>query len=145
MLWHPYVLDGERGIGLRCETRPRQLEIRDPARPFNDELIDTRWTFSDGDFTIGVFATTFHDGGLVDFMQTLAGDFRGWEDTRHWRALENLDLEATNPGKGHVLFELKLDHTADPESWRFSVPFEVEAGETMQRLSGLVADLYADL
>lgn len=71
--------------------------------------------------------------------QGLAGDWRGWNGTREWWALEGeMGLDACHDGRGNVTLGVTLKRSrtsyAD-DAWSARVVFTIEAGEEMTRLA----------
>lgn len=81
---------------------------------------------------------------LVEFLESLAEDFRGWTGARHWRALENqLAIEATWQSGGHVLMKVTIrPHFGD--QWAVTAHFVIDAGSSLQRLASDFATFFRD-
>lgn len=82
----------------------------------------------------GVLFSPWERDDLVDFLDELVADFRGWTGRRTWKT-NNLTLEAGFSSGGHI----QLDWTLLPEllspSWRVTVTTWIEAGEQMSALA----------
>ncbi|MEJ8640248.1 DUF6228 family protein [Streptomyces sp. MS1.HAVA.3] len=74
-------------------------------------------------------------GDLTEFLDGLAGDFRGWEGERAW-VTNRLVLTATFHAGGHVRLRWGLRSGMFAEDpWECSVTTTVEAGEQMSRVA----------
>jgi hypothetical protein len=85
-------------------------------------------------------ATFRTDGGdgLVEFLHSLAADFRGWTGKRHWGSnYDDLQVEATHDRLGHVTLLFRFRYGPEPWEgyWDLSLPFTVEAGAEMLNLA----------
>jgi hypothetical protein len=84
-------------------------------------------------------------GDLAGFIRQLADDWRGWQGSRVWRALENeLTVEARHDGRGHVALGVTLRrsrHAYDEDAWSARVVFTLEAGQEMSALARSVESL----
>lgn len=80
--------------------------------------------------------------GLDSFFASLAKDWRGWDKTREWHALEHgMSIEATHAGnRVELLFIVRRD-AADP--WQVRFPVRVAPGESLSRLARTTAGLFA--
>lgn len=66
---------------------------------------------------------------LDRFWRDLAENWRGWEGTRSWQALEgDLELSATSDRLGHVELEVRLEEGA-PFRWRVHGTMSLDAGQ----------------
>jgi hypothetical protein len=80
--------------------------------------------------------------GLDTFLATLAADWRGWDGTRAWDALEHgMTIEATHRGKRvELLFIVRRDYK--PDAWQVRLPVLVAPGESLSRLAKSTAGLF---
>jgi hypothetical protein len=151
MLWHPVASD-DGTVGVRAEQADATITIGPVFRPWQDFVTETRWSLARTDerrggassVTCTVLGYAHEDNGLAKFLCSAAEDFRGWKGVREWSALENVELVATNSGRGRIEFVLTLRETADPDSAVVSQSFEVEAGESLTRLAQLVDALFEE-
>jgi hypothetical protein len=86
---------------------------------------------------------TYRGDGLDTFFESLAADWRGWDGTRRWDAVEHgMTIEATHRGsRVELLFILRRDY--DPDSWELRIPIRIAPGETLQRLAEATAKTVA--
>jgi len=76
---------------------------------------------------------------LPEFIQELAGSFRGWGGTRTWESLEHqLQVEATWADGGHVRLRFQITPGVYGH-WDACVIVPVEAGAEMQALADTLA------
>ena len=73
------------------------------------------------------------NSGVIQAPESLFADmaqnWRGWRGEKTWYAMEGeLILSATTDSLGHVLIEVQLRPTADPEAWSVTSFARVEAG-----------------
>ena len=85
-----------------------------------------------------------HDD-LSSFFFGLAADWRGWEGSRKWEALEHeMAIEAWHDGRANVIVAVTLRRSekayAD-DAWSARVVFTVEAGEQLSTLT--ISSLFA--
>jgi hypothetical protein len=87
-------------------------------------------------------ALTLRGDGLDTFLAGVAADWRGWDGTRTWNALEHgLSLEATHRGRRvELLFIVRRDHIAD--AWQVRLPILVAPGEPLSRLARETSALF---
>ncbi len=81
---------------------------------------------------------TLGGDGLPEWIQTLAGLWRGWAGEHQWRSLEeDLYITATHDGLGHVSLRMTLrgpfGFVAD--AWEASATVRIDAGEGLARLA----------
>jgi hypothetical protein len=81
-----------------------------------------------------------HEVDLLTFLRSLADDWRGWPDVRHWRSNDaTMRIQARHDNTGHVeLTATLLDDASRPDTWSASATVTIEAGE---QLAQLVADM----
>lgn len=86
---------------------------------------------------------TLRGDGLDGFLADLATNWRGWEGTRTWDALEHgMSIEATHHGsRVELLFVVRRDYELD--AWQVRLPILVAPGESLARLAKATADLLA--
>jgi hypothetical protein len=83
-----------------------------------------------------------HEGdGLAGFISELARDWRGWDGTRRWDALEHgMSIEATHHGRRiELLFIVRRDYERD--AWELRVPILLEPGESLTSAASACAAL----
>ena len=87
-------------------------------------------------------ALSAHGDGLDTFLAGLAGDWRGWDGTRTWNALEHgVTIEATHRGsRVQLLFIVRRDYK--PDAWQVRLPVLVAPGESLSRLAQASAGLF---
>jgi hypothetical protein len=80
--------------------------------------------------------------GLDTFLASLAADWRGWDGTRNWDALEHgMTIEATHRGnRVELLFIVRHDYKTD--AWQVRLPVLVAPGESLSRLAKSSAELF---
>ena len=80
--------------------------------------------------------TTGSDGDrLVEFVQGLAEEFRGWQGHRSWRSLEDqLRITATWQSGGRVVLTLRATPSIY-DRWSVTADVTIEAGEDMRRFA----------
>ncbi|WP_425464086.1 DUF6228 family protein [Nocardia pseudobrasiliensis] len=66
--------------------------------------------------------------GLLEFLDGLAADFRGWTGERIWRT-NHLTLDASFGSGGHIQLDWTLCPTTISPPWRTTVTTCIEAGE----------------
>lgn len=78
---------------------------------------------------------TYRGDGLDTFFKSLAADWKGWDGTRTWDAVEHgMTIEASHRGsRVELLFILRRDY--DPDAWELRMPIRVAPGETLQGLA----------
>lgn len=88
---------------------------------------------------------TYRGDGLDTFFDSLAADWKGWDGTRKWEAIEGgLTIEASHHGsRVELLLILRRDHNAD--AWQLRIPIRVAPGETLRHLAEATARLVAPL
>ncbi|HZN74157.1 MAG TPA: DUF6228 family protein, partial [Micromonosporaceae bacterium] len=81
-------------------------------------------------------------GGAADlaaFMGQLTDDWRGWQGSRVWHALEHeMTVEAVHDGRGHIALSVTLRRhrrAYAEDAWSACRVFVVEAGEEMTALA----------
>jgi Family of unknown function (DUF6228) len=88
-----------------------------------------------------------HDVDLVEFVQSMADDWRGWAGARRWRSLEGrMQIDATHDGAGHVSLNVTLaGPIATPldESWSVHIVIVVDAGEQMSNIATALRGMFA--
>lgn len=87
-------------------------------------------------------ALSWNGDGLGAFFQDLARDWRGWEGTRTWDALEHgMSIEATHLGRVvKLLFVLRRDYK--PDAWELRLPIEIAPGESLARAASEIESLF---
>ncbi|MEU4419544.1 DUF6228 family protein [Actinoplanes sp. NPDC024001] len=82
---------------------------------------------------------------LAGFVESLAGDWRGWEGVRTWQSMEcELALDARHDGRGYVFLGVTLRAPGpdwDDTAWSARAVFVLEAGEEMTRFAADLAHL----
>jgi hypothetical protein len=75
-------------------------------------------------------------------LASLADDWRGWDGTRTWRALEDgMSIEATHRGKRvELLFIIRRDY--EPDAWEVRLPILVAPGESLSAIARSGAQLF---
>jgi hypothetical protein len=86
---------------------------------------------------------TLGGDGLDRFLGDLAADWRGWEGTRGWHALEDgMSIEATHRGgRVELLFTLRRNYK--PDAWEVRLPILVAPGESLASIADQTARLLA--
>ncbi len=80
-----------------------------------------------------LFSPWEHDD-LLEFLDGLAADFRGWTGERTWRT-NHLTLDAGFGSGGHIQLDWTLCPTTISPPWRTTVTTWIEAGEQMSALA----------
>ena len=82
---------------------------------------------------------TWGGDDLDTFFESLAADWRGWDGTRTWDAVEHgMTIEASHRGnRVELLFILRRDY--DQDAWELRLPIRVAPGETLQHLAEATA------
>lgn len=127
------------------------VEFRDEDRQ-DDAVLRLAYNAVDGDW--GTFAVEIRASGLScdeavaslggdgldSFFASLAEDWKGWDGTRTWHALEQgMSIEATHVGnRVELLFIVRGDY--QPNSWQLRFPIRVAPGEPLSRLARASAD-----
>ena len=118
----------------------RDLVVRLAGRPANTDGFGGFDVLVEAD---GVRAhrdvLTYGGDGLDAFFQSLAADWRGWDGTRTWDAVERgMTIEATHRGsRVELLFVLRRDY--EPDAWELRIPIRVAPGETLLGLAEATA------
>ena len=87
----------------------------------------------------GHYAVTFND--LIDYLKSLAADWRGWQGERSYESLED-DLRLTSSHDGrHVRLAVTLRQSAVPDGWSASAVLSVDPGEQMSAIASDVEAL----
>jgi hypothetical protein len=88
--------------------------------------------------------TTWKGDGLDRFFADLVENWRGWQGTRRWDALENaMSIEATHRGRVvELLFILRRDYRSD--AWQVRLPILVAPGESLRRIASATASLFQE-
>jgi hypothetical protein len=86
---------------------------------------------------------TLQGDGLDRFLTSLAEDWRGWDGTRTWDALEHgMTIEASHRGRRvELLFIVRRDFK--PDAWELRLPVLVEPGESLARVAKETSNLLA--
>lgn len=85
----------------------------------------------------GISVTPWDSGGLTDFMDGLAADFRGWAGTRSW-AVSHLKLTATFHSGGHVELCWTIRPWITRRDWEASLTTWIEGGQQMTELADTI-------
>lgn len=66
---------------------------------------------------------------LVDLVQWLAAQLRGWADVCEWKTIESdFKISFRSDSLGHVYIGIELTSFLDPESWTLSAELQTELG-----------------
>jgi hypothetical protein len=104
----------------------------DDPYPFLDYAVEIRG----GGVQANALVRSLAGDDLPGFLRHLAADFRGWPEARHWRSLEDqLRIEATHDGLGHVTLLVRLRRRPYADDWDLAIPVSVEAGAEMAALA----------
>jgi hypothetical protein len=134
---------GEAGT---VELRPDEnrdtvlrLSFPEPRDPDGYWLLDVEVEANGLKCSHGVL--TYWGDGLDEFVRTLAADWRGWDGTRRWDALENgMSIEAVHRGsRVALLFILRRDF--EPDAWEIHLPMLVAPGESLSSFGRALTDL----
>jgi hypothetical protein len=119
------IRSNEAGAFLRVE--------RDPKRgPHADDLEDGYWNaiLSCGALQASLRFYEMSLGGLPDYFETLAKDWRGWSGERRWESLEDdVALVAVHDGHGTISVRAHLRTEAFAQHrWSASAELLLDAG-----------------
>jgi hypothetical protein len=109
---HPFHMSGDYDTHMAIEL------IADGLRAQCDDILFSPWDRDD----------------LINFLDGLAADFRGWTGHRTWRT-NHLALEASFGSGGHVELNWTLLPALISPPWRATVTTTIEAGEQMSTLA----------
>jgi hypothetical protein len=84
-----------------------------------------------------ISVTPWDNGGLTDFMDELAADFRGWGGTRSWTT-NHLKLTATFHPGGHVELCWTIRLWITRNDWEASLTTWIEGGQQMTELAAAI-------
>ena len=106
---------------------------RDPERgPHADDLEDGYWnaTLSCGPLQASLRFYEFRLGGLAEYFEGLAKEWRGWSGERRWESLEgDVALIAVHDGHGTIALRATLRTEAFAQHrWSASAELLVDAG-----------------
>jgi Family of unknown function (DUF6228) len=107
--------------------------VKDPKRgPHADDLEDGDWTatLSCGALEAALVFYELRLGGLPEYFEALAKDWRGWSDERRWESLEgDVALIAVHDGHGTVRLRASLRTEAFAQHrWNASAELLLDAG-----------------
>ena len=81
-------------------------------------------------FSGRVVVSTYHSGPPDLLFAQMALEWRGWEGTKVWAALEDeLRLTAISDLSGHTKLAVVMRNYCDPADWRLQATLELEAGQ----------------
>jgi Family of unknown function (DUF6228) len=85
---------------------------------------------------------TWNGDGLRTFFGDLVRDWRGWDGTRRWDAVEHgMSIEATHRGRVvELLFILRRDY--EPDAWELRLPIIIAPGEPLAQAARATASLF---
>ena len=76
------------------------------------------------------------EAGLAAFVTSLGNDWRGWEGTRSWSAIEgHLHINAEHDPTGKVDLLVELRQSPYPGAWSARVSITIAAGEELRVLA----------
>jgi hypothetical protein len=79
---------------------------------------------------------------LVDLVESIAHDWRGWEGQRSWSSVEGeFRIAASTTRAGKVTLAVELAHRDGEDDWRLIVPVVTEAGQ-LERIAREVAAFF---
>lgn len=127
------LVTAENGLELRSSEAGAFLTIQREAeaRP-RDDLEDGYWiaALSCGALHASLRFYEIALGGLVEYFDGLAADWRGWGGERRWTSLEDdLELVATHDGVGTITLKARLATEAFAvHRWMASAELVLDAG-----------------
>lgn len=119
------IRSNEAGAFLKVE--------RDAERgPHNDDLEDGYWNaiLSCGSLHASLRFYEIRLGGLAEYFEALAEDWRGWAGERRWESLEgDVELVAAHDGRGTITLHVSLRTEAFAQHrWNASAGLLLDAG-----------------
>jgi len=132
---------------------PRRVEIRSDH---SDAVVRLSYHPVDEDFgTLAVevradglaydeSVLVYRGDGLDAFFDGLATDWRGWDGTRTWDAIEHgMTIEATHRGnRVELLLVIRRDPTHPETALEVRLPLFVEPGESLSRVGKIGEQLF---
>ena len=119
------IRSNETGAFLRVEASPRR-------GPHSDDLEDGYWdtTLSCGSLNASLQFYEIRLGGLAEYFEGLAADWRGWSGERRWESLEgDVRLLAVHDGRGTITLRAGLQTEAFAQHrWTASAELLLDAG-----------------
>lgn len=81
-------------------------------------------------FSGRVIASTYHSGPPSLLFSEMAAEWRGWQGTKEWAALEDdLRLRATADLTGHIALAVTMRNFSISVDWRLEATLYLEAGQ----------------
>jgi hypothetical protein len=79
-----------------------------------------------------IWPTGDSQNDLISFFHSLARDWTGWPDVRHWRSMDaKLQIEARHDGIGHIsLTAILRDDVSRSDGWQAQVTLWTEGRRT---------------
>ena len=110
--------------------------------PYDSDFGSLTVSIRAGGLTYDESALSAHGDGLDTFLASLAEDWRGWDGTRTWDALEHgMTIEATHHGsRVELLFIVRRDYK--PDAWQARFPVFVAPGESLSRLAKTTSEYF---
>jgi hypothetical protein len=66
---------------------------------------------------------------LADLFDSLARDWKGWTEERHWASIEGeLDLTASSDSLGHIRLDMVILSNHPEDNWTVTAPVYLDAG-----------------
>ena len=114
--------------------------------PYADEFLDYQVEVRGDAVQASVRVRSMGGDDLAGFLRDLAAGFRGWAGARHWRSLEDqLSIDATHDGRGHVTLIAQLRRGPYRDDWELAIPIVVEAGAEMTALADMFEVFFRDM
>jgi hypothetical protein len=115
-------------IKLKSSTSPATVEFRRGAADrFGVQVERPELTAAVEVYCIDGFRDPL---SLVEFLDGIARDWRGWEGTRNWSALEGeFSLSCRADRLGHIYMTVRLGGQIESEPWSVEFQINTEASQ----------------